>query len=196
MNTAAQTPLSESTAQTGRSRRAGKAALAGAVAVGLLAAGGGTFSKWSDSEAIASQDIITAGELSMAGTTVAWKDGAGTTIDPAKYQIVPGDTIALHASTKVIAEGDNLRGSLKLELPAQLQQEIAALERAGYVSYDVTLTSGDKSVKDAFPITADDNGDTVTAVASFTWNGDMTTGSDGENVSKSLSGTKLVLAQQ
>lgn len=196
MNTAAQTPLSESTAKAGRNRRAGKAVLAGAVAVGLLAAGGGTFSKWSEEQAIASQDIITAGELSMAGTTVAWKDGAGTTIDPAKYQIVPGDTIALHASTKVIAEGDNLRGSLKLELPAQLQQEIAALERAGYVSYDVTLTSGDKSVKDAFPITADDNGDTVTAVASFTWNGDMTTGSDGENVSKSLSGTKLVLAQQ
>ena len=196
MNTAAQTPLSESTAKAGRNRRAGKAVLAGAVAVGLLAAGGGTFSKWSEEQAIASQDIITAGELSMAGTTVAWKDGAGTTIDPAKYQIVPGDTIALHASTKVIAEGDNLRGSLKLELPAQLQQEIAALERAGYVSYDVTLTSGDKSVKDAFPITADDNGDTVTAVASFTWNGDMTTGSDGENVSKSLSGTKLVLTQQ
>ncbi|MCM3486014.1 alternate-type signal peptide domain-containing protein [Kocuria rosea] len=196
MNTAAQTPLSESTAKAARNRRAGKAVLAGAVAVGLLAAGGGTFSKWSEEQAIASQDIITAGELSMAGTTVAWKDDAGTTIDPAKYQIVPGDTIALHASTKVIAEGDKLRGSLKLELPAQLHQEIAALERAGYVSYDVTLTSGDKSVKDAFPITADDNGDTVTAVATFTWNADMTTGSNGENVSKSLSGTKLVLTQQ
>ncbi|MFW3387399.1 UNVERIFIED_CONTAM: alternate-type signal peptide domain-containing protein [Kocuria sp. CPCC 205274] len=196
MNTAAQTPLSESTAQAARNRRAGKAVLAGAVAVGLLAAGGGTFSKWSEEQAIASKDIITAGELSMADATVAWKDGAGTTIDPAKYQIVPGDTVALHASTTVIAEGDNLEGSLELQLPAQLQQEIAALEDAGYVSYDVTLTSGDKSVKDAFPITAADNGDTVTAVATFTWNADMTTGSNGENVSKSLSGTKLVLTQQ
>ncbi|MEX5262105.1 alternate-type signal peptide domain-containing protein [Kocuria sp. CPCC 205263] len=196
MNTEAQTPLSESTAQTGRNRRAGKAVLAGAVAVGLLAAGGGTFSKWSEEQAIASQDIITAGELSMANTTVAWKDGAGTPIDPAKYQIVPGDTIALHASTKVIAEGDNLRGSLKLELPAQLQQEIDALEKAGYVSYDVTLTSGEKSARDSFPVTEDDNGDTVTAVATFTWKADKTTGSAGEKVAKSLNGTKLVLAQQ
>ena len=53
MNTAAQTPLSESTAKSGRNRRAGKAVLAGAVAVGLLAAGGGTFAKWSEEQAIA-----------------------------------------------------------------------------------------------------------------------------------------------
>ena len=66
MNTAAQTPLSESTAKAGRNRRAGKAVLAGAVAVGLLAAGGGTFSKWSDSEAIASDATVATGELSLA----------------------------------------------------------------------------------------------------------------------------------
>ncbi|GAB2622630.1 hypothetical protein GCM10009696_30470 [Kocuria himachalensis] len=196
MNTASQTPLSESPVQGGKNRRAGKAVLAGAVAVGLLAAGGGTFSKWSEEKAIASQDIITAGELSMANTTASWKDGAGNTIRPANYQIVPGDTIELHASTTVIAKGDNLEGTLELQLPAQLQQEIDALERAGYVSYDVTLTSGDKSAEDSYPITAEDNGDVVTAVATFTWHADRTTGSDGENVSKSLSGTKLVLAQQ
>ncbi|MEX5236415.1 alternate-type signal peptide domain-containing protein [Kocuria arenosa] len=196
MNTASQTPLSESPAQGGRNRRAGKAVLAGAVAVGLLAAGGGTFSKWSEEKAVASQDIITAGELSMANTTASWKDGAGNTIQPAEYQMVPGDTIELHASTTVIAEGDNLEGTLELQLPAQLQQEINALEKAGYVSYDVTLTNGDKSAEDSYPITAEDDGDVVTAVATFTWDADRTTGSDGENVSKSLSGTKLVLAQQ
>ncbi|MFF0989273.1 alternate-type signal peptide domain-containing protein [Kocuria nitroreducens] len=196
MNTASQTHLSESPAQGGKNRRAGKAVLAGAVAVGLLAAGGGTFSKWSEEQAIASGDIVTAGELSMESTTVSWKDGAGNTIDPAKYRMVPGDTIALHAATKVIAKGDNLNGSLKLQLPAQLQQEIDALERAGYVTYNVSLTSGDKSAEDSYPITERDNGDVVKAVATFTWDADKTTGNDGENVSKSLSGTKLVLAQQ
>ena len=105
MNTAAQTPLSESTAKAGRNRRAGKAVLAGAVAVGLLAAGGGTFAKWSEEQAIASADSITAGELSMKNTTVSWTDGAGKDINPAVYKIVPGDTVQLHASTTVIAEG-------------------------------------------------------------------------------------------
>ena len=108
MNTASQNPLSESTAQAGKNRRAGRAVLAGAGAVGLLAAGGGTFSKWSDERAIATGDIVTAGELSMTGTTVSWQDGAGNTIDPADYRILPGDTIELHASTTVIAKGDTL----------------------------------------------------------------------------------------
>ncbi|WP_424347376.1 alternate-type signal peptide domain-containing protein [Kocuria sp. CH-021] len=196
MNTAAQTPQSESPGRDGKNRRAGKAVLAGTVAVGLLAAGGGTFSKWSEEHAVASDDIVTAGELSMENTTVFWTDGAGKDIDPATYKIVPGDTIELHASTTVIAKGNNLQGSLELQLPAQLQQEIDALEKAGYVSYDVTLSSDEKSTQNSFPVTASDNGDTVTAVASFTWQADKTTGSAGENMSKSLSGTKLVLAQQ
>ena len=196
MNTAAQTPLSESTAKAGRNRRAGKAVLAGAVAVGLLAAGGGTFAKWSEEQAIASADSITAGELSMKNTTVSWTDGAGKDINPAVYKIVPGDTVQLHASTTVIAEGANLQGSLELQLPAQLQQEIDALEKAGYVSYDVTLASDERSAQNSFPVTKDDNGDTVTAVATFTWKADMTTGSAGEKVAKSLNGTKLVLAQK
>ncbi|GAA1753278.1 alternate-type signal peptide domain-containing protein [Kocuria aegyptia] len=196
MNAASQTPLSESPVPGGKNRRAGRAVLAGAVAVGLLAAGGGTFSKWSEEQAIASGDIVTAGELSMENTTVSWENGAGKTIDPATYRIVPGDTIELHASTTVVAKGDTLKGTLELQLPAQLQQEVEALERAGYVSYDVTLTSGDKSAKDSYPITHEDDGDVVQAVATFTWDADRTTGSDGENVSTSLSGTKLVLAQQ
>ncbi|MFE7629093.1 alternate-type signal peptide domain-containing protein [Kocuria sp. NPDC057446] len=196
MNAASQTSLSETTARSARNRRAGKAVLAGAVAVGLLAGGGGTFAKWSEEQAIASADSITAGELSMKSTTVSWTDGAGKGIDPATYKIVPGDTVQLHASTTVIAEGNNLQGSLELQLPAQLQQEIEALEKAGYVSYDVTLASDEKSARDSFPVTSDDNGDTVTAVATFTWKADKTTGSAGEKVAKSLNGTKLVLAQK
>ena len=64
------------------------------------------------------------------------------------------------------------------------------------MSYDVTLASDEKSAQNSFPVTKDDNGDTVTAVATFTWKADMTTGSAGEKVAKSLNGTKLVLAQK
>ncbi|OLT11647.1 MULTISPECIES: alternate-type signal peptide domain-containing protein [unclassified Kocuria] len=196
MSSAAQHLPSESPARGARNRHTGKAVLAGVVAVGLLAAGGGTFSKWSEEKAIASDDIITAGELSMSTPTVFWTDGTGRTIEPDTYRIVPGDTIELHASTTVTAKGDTLEGALELQFPAELQKEIDELAEAGYVSYDVTFSSGAKTTQDSYPITKNDNGHVVEAIATFTWDADKTTDSFGENADTSLTGTKLVLTQQ
>jgi alternate signal-mediated exported protein len=198
MSTAPQNPLSPSGPEAGKNRRAGKAVLAGVVAVGLLAAGGGTFAKWSEEHAIASDDIVRAGELSMTAPKVSWTDGQGKLIDVRSYRIVPGDTIQLHASTTITAVGDTLNGSLELKLPAALEAEIKQLDEAGYVDYDVTLSRSDetKSADDSYPITDADDGTTVEAVAQFTWDAQKTTGSAGERVTQAMAGTRLVLAQQ
>ncbi|TDL39031.1 alternate-type signal peptide domain-containing protein [Kocuria rosea] len=193
MNTAAQTPLSESTAQTGRSRRAGKAVLAGAVAVGLLAAGGGTFSKWSDSEAIASDATVATGELSLAlAEGATWTDGNDKTIDINTYQVVPGDTVKLKVSPTIQAEGDTLKGTLALDLPANLESVLGT-----YVDYDLEVTGlSDGDGDGLYQVTEANDGQTVDVTAAFTWKADSVKDQEGQNVpAQSLKGFNLVLDQ-
>ena len=193
MNTAAQTPLSESTAKAGRNRRAGKAVLAGAVAVGLLAAGGGTFSKWSDSEAIASDATVATGELSLAlAEGATWTDGNDDPIDINTYQVVPGDTVKLKVSPTIQAEGDTLEGTLALDLPANLESVLGT-----YVGYDLEVTGLSESNDDGlYKVTEANDGQTVDVTAAFTWKADSVTGDQGQNVpAQSLKGFNLVLDQ-
>ena len=193
MNTAAQTPLSESTAKAGRNRRAGKAVLAGAVAVGLLAAGGGTFSKWSDSEAIASDATVATGELSLAlAEGAAWTDGNDDPIDINTYQVVPGDTVKLKVSPTIQAEGDTLEGTLALDLPANLESVLGT-----YVGYDLEVTGLSESNDDGlYKVTEANDGQTVDVTAAFTWKADSVKDQEGQNVpAQSLKGFNLVLDQ-
>ena len=87
------TTTSETPATTSsRRRHTGKAVLAGVVAVGLLAAGGGTFSRWYEEQQI-TPDSVSSGELSLAAlTTPVWTDQHGK-IDPTTFKMVPGDTV-------------------------------------------------------------------------------------------------------
>jgi len=193
MNTAAQTPLSESTAKAGRNRRAGKAVLAGAVAVGLLAAGGGTFSKWSDSEAIASDATVATGELSLAlAEGATWTDGNDKTIDINTYQVVPGDTVKLKVSPTIQAEGDTLEGTLALDLPANLESVLGT-----YVGYDLEVTGLSESNDDGlYKVTEANVGETVDVTAAFTWKADSVKDQEGQNIpAQSLKGFNLVLDQ-
>ena len=193
MNTAAQTPLSESTAQAARNRRAGKAVLAGAVAVGLLAAGGGTFSKWSDSEAIASDATVATGELSLAlAEGATWTDGNDDPIDINTYQVVPGDTVKLKVSPTIQAEGDTLEGTLALDLPANLESVLGT-----YVGYDLEVTGLSESNDDGlYKVTEANDGQTVDVTAAFTWKADSVKDQEGQNVpAQSLKGFNLVLDQ-
>ncbi|MFI7741954.1 alternate-type signal peptide domain-containing protein [Kocuria rhizosphaericola] len=193
MNAASQNPLSESTAPAGRNRRAGKAVLAGAVALGLLAAGGGTFSKWSDSEAVASDDTVSTGELSLAlAEGATWTDGADRPIDIDTYQVVPGDTVKLKVSPTIQAEGDNLKGTLALDLPANLEPVLGT-----YVDHDLEVrglqdTNGDK----VHDVTEADDNTTVDVTAAFTWKADSVTDQQGQNIpAQALKGFDLVLDQ-
>lgn len=193
MNAASQTPQSETPVRSGRNRRAGKAVLAGAVAVGLLAAGGGTFSKWSDSVAVASDDTVSTGELSLAlGEDATWTDGNDKPIDIDTYQVVPGDTVKLKVSPTIHAEGDNLKGTLALELPANLQSVLGT-----YVDYDLDISGlPDANGDGLYEVTRANNNKPVDVTAAFTWKADSVTGDQGQNIpAQSLKGFTLVLDQ-
>ena len=193
MSSAAQHLPSESPSQGGTKRRTGKAVLAGAVAVGLLAAGGGTFSKWSDSEAVASDDKVATGELSLAldqGAT--WTDGNDKPIDINTYKVVPGDTVKLKVSPIIQAEGENLKATLALELPANLQSVIGK-----YVDYTLQIDGlSDTNNDKVYEVTEANDGKPVDVVAAFTWKAESVTGDQGQNVpAQSVKGFNLVLDQ-
>ncbi|MGX5358051.1 alternate-type signal peptide domain-containing protein [Kocuria sp. KH4] len=193
MSSAAQHLPSESPARGAQNRRTGKAVLAGVVAVGLLAAGGGTFSKWSDSEAIASDDTIATGELSLAlEEGVIWTDGNDKVIDINKYQVVPGDTVKLKVSPTIQAEGDNLQAAFALELPANLKSAIGT-----YLDYTLQvdgLSDGDGDK--VYDVTEANDGKQVDVVAAFTWKAGSVSGDQGQNIpAQSLAGFNLVLDQ-
>lgn len=197
MTTAPQHAPSPSAPRSGSNRRTGKAVLAGAVAVGLLAAGGGTFSKWYDDQAVASDQAVSTGELQLGTpTALTWSDGADRPIDLAGFQAVPGDTVRFRTTTTVQAEGQNLKGTLALQLPAGIQQ----LVQAGYVVPQVQMSGlqdRDADEDGVYTVTGDvDDHQEVAVTASFTWTADSVEGQDGQNTgSLSLQGTKLVLQQ-
>ncbi|GEO95364.1 alternate-type signal peptide domain-containing protein [Kocuria turfanensis] len=193
MSSAAQHLPSESPARGAKNGRTGKAVLAGAVAVGLLAAGGGTFSKWSDSEAVASDDKVATGELSLAldqGAT--WTDGNDKPIDINTYKVVPGDTVKLKVSPIIQAEGENLKATLALELPANLQSVIGK-----YVDYTLQIDGlSDTNNDKVYEVTEANDGKPVDVVAAFTWKADSVTGDQGQNVpAQPVKGFNLVLDQ-
>ncbi len=197
MNTASQTPLSESTAPGGRNRRAGKALLAGAVAVGLLAAGGGTFSKWSDDKDVfAAGTSVSTGKLSLGTpSTPVWTDANGV-IQLAGFQAVPGDVLTFKTTTVVQAEGENLEGTLALDLPDVVQQAV----QAGVLEYDLTMTGlADQDIKDddVYSVQGDtDDDQKVTVTAKLTWNADSVDGLQGQGLTGlSLQDTQLLLSQ-
>lgn len=197
MNAASQNPRSESTAPDGSNRRAGKAVLAGAVAVGLLAAGGGTFSQWSDDKDVfAAGTSVSTGELRLGTpSTPTWTDGEDI-IDPAAFRAVPGDTLTFSTVTTVQAEGENLEGTLALELPDALQQAV----EAGHLAYSLEMTGlqdEDSEGDGLYTVTGDvDDDQDVTVTATFLWNAGSVDGTAGQDITGlPLQDTRLLLTQ-
>lgn len=199
MNTASQTPLSESPAQGGRNRRAGKAVLAGAVAVGLLAAGGGTFSKWSDDKDIfAAGTSVSTGKLQLGPVSGAhWADQEGAIDDFSSFEMVPGDSLAYTVGSSVVAEGKNVTGILSVdtsELPTGIQQMLAH----GALGYDVTITGLSDQDTDGdgkYQVTPADNGRSIEVTAEITWPEHLTNGRSMQDQNFALDAMKLVLVQ-
>lgn len=213
MPTAPQTPATTDTTdqQPAKKRHLGKAVIAGTLAVGLLAAGGGTFSKWYD-ETQASPGTIGSGALSLSQpTAVKWRDvNSGTSIaDPAGFRMIPGDVVEFTTTTTVTAIGDNLTGVLDVDLEPTFPSSLAANDAAvamaiaentvidvaglqdGEAPYTVQGEAGDGS-----NAATADNGAPVTVKVTITWPADVPAGTTaGQNMTVNLEALKLTLTQ-
>lgn len=85
-----------------------------AIAVGaaLLLGGGGTLASWNAADN-AAPGTVTAGDLNVvkSGTGV-WTDRAGTTIDIASYNVVPGDKLTYTQVLDVTLTGDKMAATI------------------------------------------------------------------------------------
>lgn len=199
MSAAQQNTLSASAPQGGKNRRAGKAVMAGVVAVGLLAAGGGTFAKWSDNaDAMASTKIST-GKLSLEQASgPAWTFGdSGEAYDPATDKLVPGDTVKFATAAKVNAAGKNLDADLSLQYAGNTKAYLDSAEKAGVIDYTVAMSGATDADGDGtYDVTEANDGDTVTVTGEFTWLGDSTNNTDYQNLNVTFDGIKLLLEQK
>ena len=92
-----------------------KGSLAAAAGIALLLGGAGTFAYWNSTAGVAG-GTVTAGDLQIVndGAAGIWKDQTGTTINPATYRIVPGDTLTYTDDLTVTAVGKNIAATLGL----------------------------------------------------------------------------------
>lgn len=183
MNTSARDAAASETsaASSSRRRHTGKAVLAGAVALGLLAAGGGTFSRWYEERQI-SDDSVSSGELSLASMGApVWTDQHGA-IDPAVFRMVPGDTVTFSSTSKITAVGDNLTATLALDAMGMAIDDPALVQGLDIDTRITGLTDTDGS--DGYTVvgqegsTAHDNGATATVTITIAWPATRADGSD------------------
>lgn len=194
--------------QSGRRHHAVKAIAAGALAVGLLTAGGGTFSRWYEEQPL-THSTIASGHLAMTPVGNAeWRDQNDAVIDPATYRMVPGDTVTLTATTEIDAVGDNLRGVLSVD---DSHTDFAAYAKSGDGLAVTTTITGltDTDGSDGYTVVgqkgavANDNGRAATVTFTVAWARTHTNGSDwgsgptaGEDVSADLSTIRVILTQR
>lgn len=127
------------TKSTSAARKATRAAVAGTIAVGLLAAGGGTFASWYDSETIEG-GTISSGELTLETSERdgTWKDTKGNVVDIASYVVVPGAVLTYTDTVTITAVGNDLHATLRTNLP-ELAAETASADLLGALDVDLTL---------------------------------------------------------
>lgn len=183
---------------TGRNRRTGRAVLAGVVAAGLLAAGGGTFAKWSDEAAAVGSTGISTGSLSLENVSgPTWTFADGEAYDPATDRIVPGDTLQFTTTAVVDARGKNLDADLSLAYEGATKQYLDYAVGQGLLDYDVEVTGlADTDDDSAYDVTSADDGETVTVTGTFTWIGDSVTGTQYQNQKITFDGISLQLEQK
>lgn len=170
-----------------RARRIHKAIVAGVLGIGLLAAGGGTFAKWYETEQIGSGNI-TAGRLDMTVASPIWTaNGNPTPIDLATFKMVPGDALTYKTNVTPTLEGDNLQALLTVD-KATITGDLAK-----FLTVDTTVGGLPNKA-----LTETDSGSAapvvVTLVLPFT-TGDGTGGATGENTSVDLTSMALTLTQ-
>ncbi|RPF26409.1 alternate-type signal peptide domain-containing protein [Georgenia muralis] len=125
--------------------RTRKAVLAGVAGIALLAAGGGSFATWSDSEDLGGA-TITSGYLRIDGSSVVWTAG-GKEIALDDYLVIPGSVLTYTATVDVDLAGDGLEAELATTLPTAVTAATAAKEAdvalAGGLTVDVQVNGQD-----------------------------------------------------
>ncbi|MEH0109177.1 alternate-type signal peptide domain-containing protein [Tersicoccus sp. MR15.9] len=193
---------------SGRRRHAVKAVAAGALAVVLLTAGGGTFSHWYEEQHPVT-GALTAGHLSMDTLASTWTDQNGNTIDLATYRMVPGDTVTMTATTHINAVGDNLRAELAVDYSQTDFATYANMPDSGVTVTTSVAGLTDTDGSDGYSVvgkkgtTANDDGRSATVTFTIAWSKNRADGSawgsgptSGEDASGSLNAVRVVLSQK
>ncbi len=155
-----------------------KAALAGGLAVAILAGGAGTMARWYDTEQLTDRSIQS-GELSMEAGEGVWTDELGHTVDPETFLAVPGDTLTFTRDVVINAKGDHLDATLSADLTSALKvdegaadpDDVADLLRVFQENGTFEVTGGGTLIEgtDTYNITEADDGATLQAVVTLTF---------------------------
>lgn len=91
-----------------------KGSLAAGAGVVLLLGGAGTLAYWNDSVDLAG-GTINAGTLDLSTDGGTWKQGSTPITDINTWTMVPGDKLTYTADLDLIAEGNNIQGTVVLD---------------------------------------------------------------------------------
>ena len=91
-----------------------KGSLAAGAGLVLLLGGAGTLAYWNDSAELTG-GTINAGTLELTATEGTWTQGATPIGDIAQWTMVPGDELTYTADLGLLAQGDNIQGTVVLD---------------------------------------------------------------------------------
>jgi len=107
--------VTSASARASGDRRLLKGTIIGAAGLALLL-GGGTFAVWYQTQGV-DGGSVDSGALSFTLEDPEWANQTGP-IDPATYQIVPGDTLTLTQNVNIVAVGDTLDATFTFDASA------------------------------------------------------------------------------
>lgn len=91
-----------------------KGSLAAGAGLVLLLGGAGTLAYWNDSADLTG-GTINAGTLDLTATEGTWAQGGTPIQDIAQWTMVPGDELTYTADLGLLAQGDNIQGTVVLD---------------------------------------------------------------------------------
>lgn len=173
-------------------KRTRRALFAGAAAVALLTAGGGSFAMWQDTADVSTGATITSGTLDLTPATAGTWTYAGTAQTPSL--IVPGDTLTYTQDVQIDLTGDNLAATLTADLSA-LGIPADGNNSTLVNALDATLkVDGAEGPSFSKTVTSEDEDKTLTVEVTVTFD-EATTGQNGQNQQVTLKNLPIVLTQ-
>ncbi|GAA4166208.1 hypothetical protein GCM10022286_30510 [Gryllotalpicola daejeonensis] len=159
-----------------------RGAVTGAAGIALLLGGAGSFAAWNNSATVLAGGgaKISTGTLSVTAdpTKGTWKSLSTGTIDPATYQVVPGETIEYSQPVVLTAAGAAMTATLGFTNPTLSNKGVADGNFTAVTKIASTLPAGivdngDKTYT-ITPTAATAAGTTLTVVLDITFNANAT----------------------
>ena len=146
-------------------KRSTKAAVAGGVAVLLLAGGLGTFARWYDTAEVG-QTTVNTGQLDLNVQEGEWKINtpnsteATEPFNPESDEIVPGDVVTYSATATPTLVGKNLVATLEVNLDSSgIEQWVTTTGEPGKIQMTLEATGQNGAVLDN--LTEANNGEQI-----------------------------------